>query len=172
MAIGARGMWKEQRWVRCLLCFLFFLLFWLLRGPCLAFSFDCISHIKLKQSVTCECCDKWDTWKKAEVSENWEAGERPPWGMCVCVSIFVCKDHACMWRIYSWWDLKSNTAFQGDSTDAFWTWCKFCWINLFFVQQRSAWCVLCCIFVEMSSLNKEQKVASYQQRAELTWPWF
>lgn len=29
--------------------------FW---GACLVFRFDCISHIKLKKSVTCECCDK------------------------------------------------------------------------------------------------------------------
>lgn len=27
-------------------------------GACLVFRFDCISHIKLQQSVTCECCDK------------------------------------------------------------------------------------------------------------------
>lgn len=27
-------------------------------GACLPFGFDCISHIKLKQSVTCECCDE------------------------------------------------------------------------------------------------------------------
>lgn len=27
-------------------------------GACSVPGFDCISHIKLKQSVTCECCDK------------------------------------------------------------------------------------------------------------------